>query len=93
MTTKESRTKKSITHSKRRVHLTVGDSVRIAREMLELSQTQLAQLSGIAQSTLSGIEKNRITLGVERAKSLAKALKVHPAVLLFPDWDINEVAA
>jgi hypothetical protein len=26
------------------------------------------------------------TLGVERARRLARALKVHPAALLFPDW-------
>ena len=37
---------------------------------------------------------NRVRLGVERAKILAKALKVHPGVLVFPCWELpNEVAA
>ena len=53
---------------------------------------QLAQQTGIPQSTLSGIEHNRIKLGVERAKVLAKALQVHPAVILFPDWESEKAA-
>ena len=39
-----------------------------------------------ARETISAIENNRINLGVERAKVLARALNVHPAVLLFPGW-------
>jgi hypothetical protein len=31
-------------------------------------------------------------MGRERAIVCAKALKVHPAVLLFPDFDISKVA-
>jgi ribosome-binding protein aMBF1 (putative translation factor) len=73
--------------AKARIALTPGDSVRIAREMLELSQNDLSQLTHLPQSTISGIESGRINLGVERAKVLARALKVHPAVLVFPDWD------
>jgi len=45
---------------------------------------------GIPQSTISAIENNRINLGVERAKQLARALKCHPAVLVFPGWDETE---
>jgi hypothetical protein len=37
---------------------------------------------------VSAIENDRIRLGVERAKVLARALKCHPAVLVFPGWDI-----
>jgi hypothetical protein len=32
-------------------------------------------------------------LGVERAKVLARALKVHPAVLVFPGWDVEKDGA
>jgi transcriptional regulator with XRE-family HTH domain len=49
----------------------------------------LAQLTGIPQSTLSAIEHDKTNLGVERAKILAKALKCHPAVLVFPSWDMQ----
>ena len=72
------------------VDISVGESVKIMRELQELSQNALAELTGIPQSTISGIENNRIQIGVERAKVLARALKCHPAVLVFPGWDINE---
>ena len=76
--------------AKRRVEVTVGESVRILRELQELSQNQLSQLTGIPQTTISAIENERVRLGVERAKVLARALKCHPAVLVFPGWDVDQ---
>lgn len=75
--------------AKKRVEVSVGESVRILRELQELSQNQLAERSGIPQATLSAIENGRVNLGVERAKVLARALKCHPAVLLFPGWEMT----
>ena len=78
----------------KQVDVSVGESVRILRELQELSQNALSTLTGIPQSTLSAIEHDKVKLGVERAKVLARALKCHPAVLVFPGWDINsEIAA
>jgi transcriptional regulator with XRE-family HTH domain len=79
--------------AKRRVQVTSGESVRIMREFQELSQNQLAEEAGIPQSTISAIERDRVNLGVERAKTLARALKCHPAVLVFPGWDIGHESA
>lgn len=73
--------------AKKRIAVSVGESVRIVRELQGLSQNQLAQRTGIPQTTLSAIENDRVRLGVERAKVLAKALKCHPAVLVFPGWE------
>jgi transcriptional regulator with XRE-family HTH domain len=73
--------------AKKRIDVSVGESVRIVRELQELSQNQLDDLTGIPQATISAIENGRVSLGVERAKVLAKALKCHPAVLVFPGWD------
>ena len=74
--------------AKKRVSVSPGGSVRIIRELQNLSQSQLSELCGIPQTTISGIETGRINLGVERAKALAVALHVHPAVLVFPSWQI-----
>lgn len=79
--------------AKKRIEVSVGESVRIVRELQELSQNQLAELTGIPQATISAIENGRVNLGVERAKVLAKALKCHPAVLVFPGWDATEKTA
>jgi transcriptional regulator with XRE-family HTH domain len=73
--------------AKRRAKVSVGESVRIIRELQDLSQTELAKRSGIPQATISAIENDRVRLGVERAKVLARALKCHPAVLVFPGWE------
>jgi transcriptional regulator with XRE-family HTH domain len=79
---------KNFTKAKQTIKVSVGESVRIIRELQELSQNQLALLTNIPQSTLSAIENDRINLGVERAKTLAHALKCHPAVLVFPGWEV-----
>lgn len=79
--------------AKKRVNVSVGESVRIVRELQGLSQTQLARRTGIPQATLSAIENDRVRLGVERAKVLAKALKCHPAVLVFPGWESQAESA
>jgi transcriptional regulator with XRE-family HTH domain len=79
--------------AKQRVAVTVGESVRIIRELQGLSQNRLAELTGIPQSTISAIERDRVNLGVERAKVLARVLKVHPAVLVFPGWKVEAGSA
>jgi transcriptional regulator with XRE-family HTH domain len=75
------------------VDVSVGESVRILRELQEMSQNELSELTGIPQSTISAIENDRVNLGVERAKILARALRCHPDVLVFPDWDVHQESA
>jgi ribosome-binding protein aMBF1 (putative translation factor) len=79
--------------AERNVEVSVGESVRIIRELQGLSQNQLAERSRISQSTISAIENDRVNLGVERAKVLARALRCHPAVLVFPSWDVGRESA
>jgi transcriptional regulator with XRE-family HTH domain len=79
--------------AKKRIEVSVGESVRILRDLQDLSQSQLSRLTGIPQATISAIENDRVRLGVERAKVLAKALKCHPGVLVFPGWELPKAAA
>ena len=79
--------------AKKQIEVSVGESVRIIRELQELSQNQLSELTGIPQSTISAIENDRVKLGIERAKVLARALKCHPAVLVFPGWNVEDETA
>jgi transcriptional regulator with XRE-family HTH domain len=76
-----------------KVKLTSGKAIRIYREVQGLSQLQLAKKSGLKQSTISGLENDRLTLGLDRAKVLARSLQVHPSVLAFPDWEVKNTAA
>jgi transcriptional regulator with XRE-family HTH domain len=85
--------KKDFRPARKRVSVSVGESVRIVRELQELSQSELARLTDIPQSTISAIENDSINLGVERAKTLARILQCHPAVLVFPGWEVNKRSA
>lgn len=84
---------KSFRRARKTVDVSVGESVRIIRELQGLSQNELSRMTKIPQSTLSAIENDRVNLGVERAKVLARALKCHPAVLVFPGWEVDKESA
>jgi transcriptional regulator with XRE-family HTH domain len=84
---------KTFRPARKRIEVSVGESVRIIRELQGYSQNELAGLTGIPQATLSAIENDRVRLGVERAKILARALKCHPAVLVFPGWEVARDSA
>ena len=84
---------KTFRPARKRIDVSMGESVRIIRELQGYSQNELARVTGIPQATLSAIENDRVRLGVERAKVLARALKCHPAVLVFPGWEVARDSA
>jgi len=84
---------KNFRRAKKNVDVSVGESVRIIRELQGYSQNELTRLTGIPQASISAIENERVRLGIDRAKVIARALKCHPAVLVFPGWEIREDSA
>lgn len=84
--------KKDFVRARVHAHLTPGEALKMLRELQNLTQLELAQETGISQSNISALESNARQMGRERAIVLARALKVHPAVLLFPDFDVVEAA-
>ncbi|MBN1947325.1 MAG: helix-turn-helix transcriptional regulator [Bradymonadales bacterium] len=85
--------RKEFRKAEKAIDVSVGESVRIIRELQGLTQVALAGLTSIPQSTISAIENDRVKLGLERAKVLARALKCHPSVLVFPSWDVEKESA
>ena len=85
---------KEFREAKSRIRISPGESVRIIRELQEFSQNELAAVTGYPSQLFLRLSGGRVNLGVERAKVLATALRCHPAVLVFPNWDIeSEIAA
>ena len=82
--------KKDFVKSKSHCAVTPGESLRMLRQLQGLSQNDLVDLTGISQSNISALENDAVQLGRDRAITLAKALRVHPAVLLFPDFNMQE---
>ncbi|MFA4874828.1 MAG: helix-turn-helix transcriptional regulator [bacterium] len=85
--------KSEFVDSKDTIAATPGEMLAALRELQGLSQNDLAKLTGIAQANISNMEKGRQQIGRERAIILAKALHVHPAVILFPNYDASYKAA
>ncbi len=84
--------KKNFVKAKVSARVSPGESLRILRDFQEMSQNQLASLSGISQSNISAFENGSKQIGRETAIKFARALKVHPAIILFPDYDVNSAA-
>ncbi len=77
--------------AKRRAVLSTGDSIRILRELKGWTQEKLARRSGISPTNLSALENDKVEIGKRRAESLAKAFNVHPAIIMFPEYEAQEM--
>jgi len=69
--------------------LTTGEVIRMLRELKGWTQEQLAQKSGIHAKNISLLENGRIDIGKKRAEQLAKAFGVHPAIIMFPEYEAD----
>lgn len=82
--------KRNFVKAKMRATVSPSKALKILREWQELSQADLAEITGVSQSNISAIENGSKQIGRERAIIFARALRVHPSVLLFPDFDISD---
>ncbi|MBI1909678.1 MAG: helix-turn-helix transcriptional regulator [Deltaproteobacteria bacterium] len=73
--------------------MTPGEMLATLRNLQELTQGGLAKLTGMTQANISNMESGRQQIGRDRALVLAKALKVHPAVIMFPNYSVEDEAA
>lgn len=68
--------------------LTVGMMLRIHRNELELSQTELAQKLGVTVGFISNVENGRKKLSLEKTLSIARKIKAnhkHFALIWFEE--------
>ncbi len=59
------------------------------RELKEWTQEQLAEQSGLHAKNISLLENGRIDIGKKRAEQLARAFGVHPAIIMFPEYEAD----
>ena len=62
----------------------VGSNVRRLRLERELTQEQFAEISGLSQQYISGLERGRRNPTIVTLYEIATALEVAPAALLQP---------
>lgn len=71
--------------------LTPGEVIRMLRDLKGWTQAELAKRSGISATNLSLLENDRVEIGKRRAEQLAKAFEVHPAIIMFPEYESKEI--
>jgi transcriptional regulator with XRE-family HTH domain len=72
--------------------LTTGEVIRMLRELKGWTQEELARRSGIKATNISLLENERVEIGKKRVAQLAKAFNVHPAIIMFPEYESKEIA-
>jgi transcriptional regulator with XRE-family HTH domain len=87
------RSKGEFVAARAHAHLTTGEVIRLLRELKEWTQQELAKRSGINASNISLLENGRVDIGKRRAEQLAKAFNVHPAIIMFPEYESKEIGS
>ncbi len=72
--------------------LTTGEVIHMLRELKGWTQAELALRSGLRVSNISLLERNHIDIGKKRAEALAKAFGIHPAIIMFPEYEALAIA-
>lgn len=75
------------THAK----LTTGEVIRMLRELKGWTQAELARHSGISVTNISLLENKKVEIGKKRVEQLAKAFDIHPAIIMFPEYEAKEI--
>ena len=71
--------------------LTTGETIRMLRELKGWTQAELARRSGINVTNISLLENEKIEIGKRRAEQLAKSFDIHPAIIMFPEYEAKEI--
>jgi len=73
--------------AKKHIAVTTGEAIRMLRELKGWTQEELARRSGINAKNISMLENDHIDIGKRRAEQLARAFGVHPAIVMFPEYE------
>lgn len=73
--------------AEKHARFTTGEAIRMLRELKGWTQKELSEYSGIQISNISLLENDKIEIGKKRALELARAFSVHPAIIMFPEYE------
>jgi transcriptional regulator with XRE-family HTH domain len=72
--------------------VTTGEVIRILRDKKGWTQEELARRCGISATNLSALENDQVDIGKRRAEALAQAFGIHPAIIMFPEYESKDIA-
>jgi transcriptional regulator with XRE-family HTH domain len=71
--------------------LSTGEVIRMLRDLKGWTQGELAGHSGISVTNISLLENDKVEIGKRRAEQLARAFNIHPAIIMFPEYEAKEI--
>lgn len=77
--------------AKPHIAITTGEVIRMLRELKGWTQAELATLCSISPTNISLLENDKVHIGKKRAEQLAKAFAIHPAIIMFPEYEGKEI--
>lgn len=77
--------------AKAHAKVTTGEVIRMLRELKGWTQTELAKRSGISATNISLLENDKVEIGKKRVEQIAKAFAIHPAIIMFPEYEGKEI--
>ena len=77
--------------AKQHAVLTTGEVIKMLRELKGWTQEELAKYCAINAKNISMLENNKLDIGKKRAVQLATAFGVHPAIIMFPEYEAKEI--
>jgi len=83
--------KSNFKKAKQHATLTTGEVIKMLRELKGWTQEELAKHCSINAKNISLLENNRLEIGKKRAEQLAKAFDIHPAIIMFPEYEAKEI--
>ena len=82
---------KDFVPAKRRSNVTPGAVIRTLREMKGWTQEELSRRCGISATNLSMLENGHLDIGKKRAEKIALAFGIHPAIIMFPEYEARDI--
>ncbi|HEX2959354.1 MAG TPA: helix-turn-helix transcriptional regulator [Chitinispirillaceae bacterium] len=79
--------KKDFIPANKHATITTGEVIRMLRELKGWTQEELSLKSGINAKNISLLENNKVEIGKKRSEQLAHAFNVHPAIIMFPEYE------
>jgi transcriptional regulator with XRE-family HTH domain len=86
-----SKIKKEFVPAKPHIEVSTGEVIRMLRELKGWTQAELAAQCGISPTNISLLENEKVEIGKKRAEQIAKAFAVHPAIIMFPEYEGMEI--
>ena len=77
--------------AKPHIALSTGEVIRMLRELKGWTQAELANRCGISATNISLLENEKVEIGKKRAQQIARAFGIHPAIIMFPEYEGNEI--